>query len=169
MREEKGNKKERNLKKSFLRLFLVVLIIFWTIFVYGLSHQTGTESSGLSRKIAGIFFKSEEMIDTFEPIIRKLAHFSEYVLGGFLFYSLFSTYTYTIKQKSIISLALGIWYASLDEIHQLFIPGRSGNVIDVGIDSLGVLFGILFSIVFYKIIQNINIKLKERQEERKSE
>ena len=55
MREEKGNKKERNLKKSFLRLFLVVLIIFWTIFVYGLSHQTGTESSGLSRKIAGIF------------------------------------------------------------------------------------------------------------------
>ena len=86
MREEKGNKKERNLKKSFLRLFLVVLIIFWTIFVYGLSHQTGTESSGLSRKIAGIFFKSEEMIDTFEPIIRKLAHFSEYALGGFLFY-----------------------------------------------------------------------------------
>jgi len=29
-------------------------------------------------------------------------------------------------------------YAIFDEIHQLFIRGRSGNIFDVGIDSIGI-------------------------------
>ena len=28
-----------------------------------------------------------------------------------------------------------------DEIHQLFVPGRDGNIIDVGIDTLGAMIG----------------------------
>ena len=42
-------------------------------------------------------------------------------------------------------------YACSDEVHQLFVPGRSGNIIDVGIDSIGSYFGILFFYIYYQL------------------
>lgn len=147
--------KEENNKKWKIRLLLVILIIIWAIVVFKLSDQNGEESGGLSQKIAYFIFRTEEIVKVMEPIIRKLAHFSEYAVGGILFYSLFSTYNYKKISKIAISFSLGVWYSALDEIHQLFIPGRSGNIIDVGIDSLGVCFGIIISIIFSKIYINI--------------
>ena len=137
-------KVKNNVPKNIVikRIILLVLIILWAVFVFGFSSQTGNESSGLSRKIAELFFKTEETLAIAEPIIRKLAHFSEYALGGLLIYFLADTYDYSKKVKILVSLFLGIWYAAIDEIHQTFVPDRSGNVRDVLIDTLGILFGI---------------------------
>ena len=153
--KDKNNKqtKENVDKKTIItRIILIILILIWVFLVYGFSNQSGTESSGISRKVAEFLFDSEEIINKAEPIIRKLAHFSEYSIGGILFYSLFSTYDFTKRKRSLISLGLGIWYATFDEIHQLFVPGRSGNLVDVIIDSTGVLFGIIFIRVIFKNI-----------------
>ena len=83
-RVEKKNKEKvkNNVPKNIVikRIILLVLIILWAVFVFGFSSQTGNESSGLSRKIAELFFKTEEALAIAEPIIRKLAHFSEYAL-----------------------------------------------------------------------------------------
>lgn len=154
MKKNKKTDEKVNKKIGYIRLILVLLILAWVIFVYSLSNQSGTESSGLSRKVAEFLFDSEKIIDIAEPIIRKIAHFSEYAIGGVLFYSLFSTYDYSKKQKTIISLGLGIWYAAFDEIHQLFVDGRSGNIRDVCIDSLGVFFGILCMRFVFRIFEN---------------
>ena len=116
-----------------------------------MSSQQGEESSGLSIKITSIFFKTEDMIEKIEPLIRKLAHFSEYVVGGMLFISLFLTYDWPEKKQIIISILLGIWYAILDEIHQLFVPDRSGNIIDICIDSLGIIFGVYLIVLISKM------------------
>jgi VanZ family protein len=43
----------------------------------------------------------------------------------------------------LLALLICILYAISDEIHQMFIPGRSGQVSDVLIDSTGGLVGIL--------------------------
>lgn len=147
-------------KKNFLRGILIILIIIWAVFVFNMSNQQGTESSGLSKKITAIFFKTEELIEIIEPIIRKLAHFSEYAIGGALFISLFLTYDWSLKKQISISIGIGIWYAILDEIHQLFVPNRSGNIIDVGIDSLGIICGVGFVIFIYRTYK----KYKEKKE-----
>ena len=42
-----------------------------------------------------------------------------------------------------ISFVLGIVYATSDEIHQYFVPGRACMIEDVFIDTLGVILGIL--------------------------
>ena len=55
----------------------------------------------------------------------------------------------------ISALFIGIIYASLDEIHQLFIEGRSGQVIDVCIDTIGVALGICSFMLLYKIVLKI--------------
>lgn len=135
------------------RLILLVLIIIWAILIFGLSGQNGTESSGLSRKIVEIFTKNQEIVDMVEPYIRKVAHFSEYGLGGILFTLLFSTYNWKDRKIILISIIFGIWYASMDEIHQLLVDGRNGSIVDVYIDTLGFSTGVCGIMAILKIIQ----------------
>ena len=61
--------------------------------------------------------------------------------------------TYDIKEfdRFSISLIIGIIYASSDEIHQAFVPGRGPMLTDVLIDTSGVTVGILLVIVIFKI------------------
>ena len=148
----------KNKKILIIRIVLIILIILWAVLVFGMSNQQGNESSGLSRKITALFLKTEEQIALVEPYVRKIAHFSEYAIGGILFISLFLTYDWTNKKRVTISILLGIWYAILDEIHQLFVPERSGNVIDVLIDSLGICFGVCFVMIIYKIYKKCHKK-----------
>jgi VanZ family protein len=45
-------------------------------------------------------------------------------------------------RKVVLSLIICILYSISDEIHQTFVPGRGGNIIDVLIDSTGSFIGI---------------------------
>lgn len=139
-------------KKKIIRIVYFILIVIWALLIFYMSHQQGESSSSLSRTITAIFFKSEEMINLVEPYVRKLAHLSEYAVGGILFMGLFLTYEWSEKKQMLISIALGIWYAIFDEIHQLLVPGRSGRVIDVVIDSLGICLGVVVTMIIYKLI-----------------
>ena len=68
--------------------------------------------------------------------------------------------TYKIKEINQIgaSLIIGVIYASTDEIHQAFIPGRGPQITDVMLDSLGVLTGIFISMLLIEIIRRITKK-----------
>ncbi|MBR0386198.1 MAG: VanZ family protein, partial [Clostridia bacterium] len=48
----------------------------------------------------------------------------------------------------------GTFYAALDELHQLLVDGRSGQVRDVGIDSAGVLTGVLAAAGMIRLMAN---------------
>lgn len=148
-------------KVKILRVILLVLIIFWTGLIFLFSSQDGGESSGISRKFVELFTKDPEVIDRVEPYVRKLAHFSEYGLGGVLFISLFSTYEWTDRKKITVSILLGVWYAVMDEIHQLMVPGRSGALKDVYIDSLGIATGVIGMMIIIKIYELIKAKKQD--------
>ena len=59
------------------------------------------------------------------------------------------------RWKALVSSLFCIAYAGVDEIHQLYVPGRSGMVRDVYIDSLGVVFGVLITLLIVKIVKAI--------------
>lgn len=145
-------------KLKVLRVILIILIILWTCLIFLFSSQDGGESSGFSRKFVEFFIKDSEVVDKVEPYVRKLAHFSEYGLGGVLFISLFSTYGWTDRRKITTSILLGVWYATMDEIHQLMVPGRSGAIKDVYIDSLGIATGVIGMLIVIKIFELIKNK-----------
>lgn len=147
-------------KKKIIRVICFILIIIWAILVFKMSNQQGGESSGLSRRVTAIFLKSEELIEIIEPYVRKIAHFVEYAIGGILFISLFLTYEWSDKKQMLISTLLGIWYAIIDEIHQLLVPERSGSIKDVIIDSLGICTGVIFTMIIYKLF----LKIKNKRE-----
>ena len=72
---------------------------------------------------------------------EKSAHACEYAALSVLFFVNYKKKSRKIKQivgMSALSTAL---YAVTDEIHQLFVPGRSGQITDVILDSCGGLIG----------------------------
>ncbi len=81
-------------------------------------------------------------------ILRKAAHISEYLILCFLLYRAFKgsfslSSSYLIFWPSLLSLL----YAISDEIHQRFVPTRSGNLEDILIDTLGIAaFYIIFKL-----------------------
>ena len=139
-------------KRIVFRIIIIIAIVFWMISVFCLSNQSGEQSSGLSKRVASLFTKDSAEIELIEPYIRKIAHLSEYNIGGFLFVSLFMTYDFSDRKRLVISFCIGVEYAILDEVHQLFISERSGQIIDVLIDSIGVALGCCIGMLFYKIL-----------------
>ena len=96
------------------------------------------------------------MEEILTPIVRKTAHFSIYALLGVLTVNYAFTYKgRSLYQKGLSAFLFCIFYAITDEIHQAFIPGRSNEIRDVLIDSLGALSGILISVITAKIYKKI--------------
>ena len=156
-------------KKEQIEIFKILLIIVWMVTIFVFSGQQGTESGDTSRKftVAIIKFitgKSLELDDPFiesvQLFIRKIAHFTIYAIGGFLIMNYEYTADKTFKKKMLHSICFGGGYAFTDELHQFFVPGRSGNFLDIGIDTLGVITGVLMYVAIRKVIEKILNKQK---------
>ena len=78
-------------------------------------------------------------LGTWDTILRKGAHVTEYAILGLLLLRAVG--------RETPAFLLGVAYAITDEIHQHFVTGRHSSPIDVAIDSTGVLIGVL---VFFR-------------------
>ena len=141
------------MKKTIIRIILIILILLWMYIVFGFSGQNGEESSGISFKISMLLTRNnEEVSRTIEPYIRKIAHFSEYAVGGILIFLLILTFEkISPKVRNISSIIITIIDAISDEVHQVFVPGREGKIVDVYIDTLGIITGVIFINIIIKI------------------
>ena len=93
----------------------------------------------------------QKLIENLQHPIRKLAHFTIYAIGGVLIFNFINTYEIENRKKIMFTILAGALYAVTDEIHQLFIPGRSGEIIDVMIDTSGVSIGCIIIYCLYKL------------------
>ena len=98
-------------------------------------------------------------------IVRKLAHFSEYMLEGFLLMLCLRVYTRHFFKHVSWPILGGLLTALTDETIQLFVPGRSGQVTDVWIDFSGVLTGLVVGLILLGLIRMCILLYKHRNEE----
>ena len=80
-------------------------------------------------------------------IVRKMAHFCEYTLEGFLLMLCMRVYSRRPLRHITVPMLVGVLTALTDETIQLFSQGRSSQVTDVWLDSAGVLAGILAALL----------------------
>ena len=156
--------------KRIFRIITIILLILTFIAIFNFSNQDGQTSGGLSRKVArkivDVFPYTKNLsektknkiVEKTQPIIRKGAHLSIYTLVGIFIMSFISTYKIHLKYKFLISILVGLVYASSDEIHQSFIPGRTASIIDVGIDTLGVTLGIILVLIIISVYKALTEK-----------
>ena len=139
--------------KKWLLIFLI-LTICWIGVIFSFSLQpadvSSEMSSGLGKKILETFVPelleeletlSGEQLGLMHHLLRKCAHFAEYFLLGVL---VMLTLLQTILKKNVgMGIGLSMLVATVDETIQRFVPGRSGQVTDVLLDTLGASVGIL--------------------------
>lgn len=70
-------------------------------------------------------------------LFRKTVHLTAFGLLAVLFYNSFE------RKKFYTAWLITTLYAATDEIHQAFIPERTGAIIDVGLDSLGAFLALV--------------------------
>lgn len=148
-------------KNLIIKRIIFIAMMFATFFaIFNFSSQNAKVSGNLSRKVTTVIVKvlvknedsREKYIKKFEPIVRKLAHYSIYAVVGFSVMGMFCTFDMKNKYKLLFSLLIGVIYAASDEIHQMFTPGRGPSLMDVGIDSLGVLTRNIYNDNTYNIM-----------------
>ncbi len=104
----------------------------------------------------------QSVFQTVEVIIRKSAHFGLYGVLGAL--SFFAASRFLSRRRIQIALAFGVsvLYAVSDEIHQLYVPGRSCEFRDVCIDAAGALVGILFIWLVLAVAHRVSVRKRQK-------
>ncbi|MBI4091310.1 VanZ family protein [candidate division WWE3 bacterium] len=113
--------------------------IFWSFFIFVLSSLPGADFS----ENTGSDF-----------LIRKSLHFVEYFV---LTLALFR------GTKSVLwSILLAIVYSIFDEVHQNYVPTRTGKAVDVLVDGVAVSFT---GLILWKYLRILPMRLRSWLEE----
>lgn len=145
------------MSKKLIIYILLSIACMITIFIFSSknTNDSNSTSKGLIYKIVNVCenvfdveLNEKELVDELNYPIRKVAHFSIYFLLGIFVYNIFLLIG--IKYKELLSIIICIIYAITDETHQLFVSGRTGQLLDVFIDAMGS----LLSILLVKYIKN---------------
>ena len=114
--------------KRLLNCYIVKLlaVFLWCAVIYYLSSIPSLKS---------------DLPNQWDLIFRKVAHITEYAILTFLFFHA-SSKNLNYKKAISYSALFSITYALTDEYHQLFVFGRSGNLGDILIDSLGIFLAV---------------------------
>ncbi|MGD6776404.1 VanZ family protein [Sutcliffiella horikoshii] len=132
------------------------LVVTWMALIFFLSAQHGEQSAGLSGGITEwvnevveqVVPAAEFQIDEISFFVRKNAHFFAYLLLAILTLNAVRRSGGRDWISMGVAFIVSVLYAISDEVHQLFVPGRSGQVSDVLLDSMGALAGIaLYAII----------------------
>lgn len=158
-------------KNQKIKILFLVLSLIWMGVIFMFSSRDGTISSNDSLKVGmttgKIFVPDFEKKSLAEQIafalgidhpIRKLAHSMEYAVLGMLLVG----FLYNRERKFysfILAYIIAVLYAATDEYHQLYVPGRSGEIKDVFIDGFGAICGLSFlAVIMYLCHRHKNKK-----------
>jgi VanZ family protein len=157
------------MSKKMLVLGIIFFIFFVAIatLIFVFSSQNGSDSAETSREFIIDLIGADQYTsiadeifneDDFIYIIRKLAHFIEYLGLG-----LFGCLSFVFLNKSfklinghwifLIALAICFLLASIDELNQLFQAGRGSSFYDVLIDTSGSFMAISFIYLFMAFLK----------------
>ena len=157
--------------KKWLFIFLIATIC-WISVIFAFSLQPADVSSEVSSGLGKMLLKTfvPELLEELENmsgdqlgllhhLLRKCAHFTEYfVLGVLVILTLLQL---LFKKKVGMGIGVSMLVASVDETIQRFIPGRSGQVTDVLLDTIGAGVGIA---VAYLMVRWLYLKLRKNKE-----
>lgn len=151
------------MQSRYKKIFAFILMVLWMGVIFYFSAQVASNSSAQSSRVVDVIKSLTEKIapsaknigakkwHSVETIVRKIGHGAEYFILGVLCTN-FILRCKSFKLKKTVSATICFLYALSDEIHQLFVPGRSGQISDVLIDFTGSILGVLVFVVVIKIL-----------------
>lgn len=180
--------------KKFILIISWLLVLTCMGLIFFFSSQVSEKSSETSGRTLEIVINIirpliDDMPETqqfnitenIHVVIRKVAHATIYMILAFLSSNAVYMQNYFFNEKkdnakekkfykyknSLITFIIAVLYAASDELHQLFVDGRSCEFRDVMIDSAGALVGIFLYILVFRLI--LKSREKSRQKKYRSE
>ena len=150
------------------KIILWILIISCMGVIFSFSAEKSTESKKSSSRVVDTVIKIidadkkldenelEDLRETLTFIVRKGAHFTIYAILGVLILLLALEYNIKGKISMAISVVISMLYACSDELHQTFVSGRSGELRDVILDTIGAITGCAVVLLISKIRRKRN-------------
>lgn len=148
------------MQKKTTRILLLILAAVWILIIFMFSAKSAPESmkqsDGIVDYLIRIFVPEYDSLsvqdqidisDTMTTIVRKGAHMAEYAILSAILYALISKWNLPERRilRAVCAWGGAVLFAVSDELHQLFVPGRSGEFTDILIDGSGALIGVLLA------------------------
>jgi len=171
------------MKRGLLSIILVVLTIADMALIFYFSSRTSEQSVEDSLSIAGAIMSSmndgEEVptvqpgprkynrkLDIIDTRLRHFSHMAEYIPMG-LCIALLCMGNLKVRLKKtlsvLIALAISVLYAISDEVHQLYVPGRSFELVDIWRDFAGACIGVAIAMLIWFAVKKILIQKQHEQ------
>ena len=143
------------MKKKWLVVSWIA-VVMWMSVIFYLSHQPAEASAELSRGVSDVVFRAIATVfdvdieagaggvGAYEHLLRKIAHGVMYFVLAVLLINALRRSGMVGYKAYVTAFLFCVFYAVTDEVHQLYVPGRSGELGDVMIDSAGALVGLGF-------------------------
>jgi len=136
-----------------------ILSIIWMVVIFVFSGRNGVQSTSDSTRttmlLDSIVGDGTYVYDyTIDFMMRKAAHVGEYFVLSLLVTQVFIKNWNKIGKSCLISWLCVTIYSITDETHQLFVPGRSGQVRDVIVDSFGAVVGVMVTLIAVGLYRN---------------
>jgi VanZ family protein len=117
-------------------------VVVWAgvIWIFSTHWFTSENTAGVIEPFLHWLIRSltPATLDFIHHIIRKCAHVTEYFIFGWLALRAFRGGGSGLRVAwALAAIGTAAAYASLDEFHQSFVPGRTASVYDVMIDTAG--------------------------------
>lgn len=154
MRQQAGGTFLRAPVNAFTVAVRVTMLVGWMAAIFVFSAQPGQASDVPSDAIAGYVqgMGTSMPADLVTFFIRKSAHAFAFLGLGVLTFLVLRLTTLSLRGVATASLAFVIVFAISDETHQLFVPGRSGELRDVFIDVTSGAVGALSMIAAHHLV-----------------
>ncbi len=151
------------------QIVFLILTLIWCAVIFVFSAQ----NAGASSETSGSFIENvcdfivpefdsftgdqrESLVEELQFFVRKSAHFTAYFILGILVYN--SIRPRKKPARFIIPVFFAFIYACSDELHQYFVPGRSCELRDICIDTLGAAAGTAASLAVSSVFSKKRIK-----------
>ena len=151
------------------RVIFTFALIACIAFIFRNSLETGAQSSMRSQELMALLNEllgKVHLGPLSEHTIRKLAHFAEFTMEGFLLMLCLRVYTAHFVRHMSWPLLGGMTTALMDETIQRFIPNRTSAVTDVWIDMAGVVCGLFVALIILLIVRLLTAFYKIKKENR---
>ena len=162
--------------KNTTNLIAFLPAVLLAVMIFCFSAQPSSDSSDLSktvtaellRAVSGVFdlrlkaFQIAAFVAKYEHLVRKGAHFTEYLIFSLALSHGFARNGIRGRNRFFLTVLVIFLYASTDEIHQLYVPGRSGQFRDVCIDTAGGAAGSLLCALHSRRMRRRSLKTRRQ-------
>ena len=122
------------MKKKYL---WIIATIIYCVAIFVTTASPASTGGNTLAIFSQFLHLTEEQAAVINLVFRKLVHLSAFGVLALLFYNCFK------KRRYFAAWLCTTIYAATDELHQAFLPDRTGAIIDVGIDSIGAIIALI--------------------------